>query len=50
MVDEIMEDKQKSIVSSMAKVVWREKALLLLEAHLDYALAEFGRKTVGNNI
>lgn len=34
----------------MAKVVWREKALLLLEAHLDYVLAEFGRKTVGNNI
>lgn len=32
----------------MAKVVWREKALSLLEAHLDYALAEFGRKTVGN--
>lgn len=32
----------------MAKVVWREKASLLLEAHLDYALAEFGRKAVSN--
>lgn len=32
----------------MAKVVWREKALSMLEAHLDYALTEFGRKTVGN--
>ena len=32
----------------MAKVVWREKASLLLEAHIDYALAEFGRKAVCN--
>lgn len=32
----------------MAKVIWREKALPLLEVHLDYALAEFGRKAVGN--
>ena len=32
----------------MAKVVWRKKASYLLEAHIDYALAEFGRKTVGN--
>lgn len=32
----------------MAKVVWREKALSLLEAHVDYALAEFGRKAVSN--
>lgn len=32
----------------MAKVVWREKATLLLEAHLDYALVEFGRKAVSN--
>ena len=32
----------------MAKVIWREKASLLLEAHLEYALAEFGRKTVSN--
>ena len=32
----------------MAKVIWREKASLLLEDHLDYALAEFGRKAVSN--
>ena len=32
----------------MAKVVWRKKASLLLEAHIDYALAEFGRKAVSN--
>ena len=32
----------------MAKVVWREKASLLLEAHLDYALTEFGEKAVSN--
>ena len=32
----------------MAKVVWREKASLLLEEHLDYALNEFGRKAVSN--
>lgn len=30
----------------MAKVIWKEKATQLLERHLDYALAEFGRKTV----
>ena len=30
----------------MAKVVWREKASLQLEAHLDYALEEFGQKAV----
>lgn len=32
----------------MAKIIWREKASQLLEAHLDYALAEFGRKAVSN--
>ena len=32
----------------MATVIWREQASLLLEAHLDYALAEFGQKTVSN--
>lgn len=32
----------------MAKVIWREKASRLLEDHLDYALAEFGRKAVSN--
>lgn len=32
----------------MAKVVWREKASQLLEAHLDYALTEFGQKAVLN--
>lgn len=32
----------------MAKVVWRDKASQLLEAHIDYALTEFGRKAVSN--
>ena len=32
----------------MAKVVWREKASLQLEAHLDYALDEFGQKAVSH--
>lgn len=32
----------------MAKVVWREKASLQLEAHLDYALNEFGQKAVSH--
>ena len=32
----------------MATVIWREKASLLLEAHLDYALTEFGQKAVIN--
>ena len=26
----------------MAKVIWRKKAMSLLEAHPDYALTEFG--------
>ena len=33
----------------MVKVVWREKASQLLEAHLDYALTEFGQKAVSNS-
>lgn len=32
----------------MAKIVWKETASSLLEAHLDYALVEFGRKCVSN--
>lgn len=32
----------------MAKVIWREKASRLLEAHLEYAQVEFGQKAVEN--
>jgi plasmid stabilization system protein ParE len=32
----------------MAQVIWNEKASLQLEAHIDYALTEFGRKAVNN--
>ena len=32
----------------MAEIVWRKKAAKLLENHLDYAYAEFGRKALSN--
>ena len=32
----------------MAQVIWNERATLQLEAHLDYAFEEFGRKAVNN--
>jgi len=32
----------------MAQVIWNENASLQLEAHLDYAVEVFGRKTVNN--
>ena len=32
----------------MAQVIWNERASVQLEAHLDYALVEFGRKTVSS--
>lgn len=32
----------------MAQIIWNESASLLLEAHLDYAVEEFGRKAVNN--
>ncbi len=32
----------------MAQIVWRKSAISLLEAHLDYALQEFGQKCVAN--
>lgn len=32
----------------MAQVIWNKGASLQLEAHLDYAVLEFGRKTANN--
>jgi len=32
----------------MAQIVWRKSATILLEAHFDYALKEFGQKCVSN--
>lgn len=32
----------------MAQIIWRDKAARLLEYHLDYAYAEFGRKAQNN--
>jgi len=30
----------------MAKIIWRDEASRLLEQHIEYAMSEFGRKTV----
>ncbi|MBR1932066.1 MAG: type II toxin-antitoxin system RelE/ParE family toxin [Prevotella sp.] len=32
----------------MAQVIWSDRAARQLEAHIDYALMEFGRKAVNN--
>ena len=32
----------------MVQIIWRDKAARLLEYHLDYAYAEFGRKAQSN--
>ncbi|MBQ8705296.1 MAG: type II toxin-antitoxin system RelE/ParE family toxin [Paludibacteraceae bacterium] len=32
----------------MAQIIWKDDASHLLEAHIDYAMAEFGHKAVKN--
>lgn len=32
----------------MAQIIWREEASAQLEKHIDYALAEFGKRAVKN--